>query len=210
MTTKPRLQPLRKLLIALADDERSSLRALEEFTRKLGHFPVILEKNGPDLVKQCLEHPNLDMVITDVRMEGEYDGLEAIHRIQAAKLIPAIACTVSTNDRAFLNRWGESEHFFCIEPIPKPVSFETLQFQIEKVRKQYVKYMKMRSQLTTLEQAIDDKVIIGRAVEDKYEREGKSPRETYGEIRMAARERGISMGDYIRFTWPYLDPKKKK
>lgn len=67
--------------IVVADDEPSLGDLLADLLRRLGH-DVIVERSGEAALSACAESTP-DLVVLDVGMPGEVDGLEATRRLRA-------------------------------------------------------------------------------------------------------------------------------
>jgi NtrC-family two-component system response regulator AlgB len=78
--------------ILIVDDQRTVRVALSQAIRAEGHEAVTVDSGGVALSK--LQEDRYDLVVLDLRLEGESDGLEYLARLQ--KIIPGIAVVIST------------------------------------------------------------------------------------------------------------------
>ncbi|HBR05830.1 MAG TPA: two-component system response regulator, partial [Desulfovibrio sp.] len=78
--------------ILVVDDERVIGMALTASLGRLGYVSAGLAGNGEEAVRLCGEkHP--DLVLMDVRLQGEMDGVEAAERINRLFGTPIIFLT---------------------------------------------------------------------------------------------------------------------
>lgn len=71
-----------KLNIMLADDSILILRKLEAILGDMGHNIVAKAKNGKDAIELYEQH-NPDMLILDITMPGEFDGIQVCREIKS-------------------------------------------------------------------------------------------------------------------------------
>jgi CheY-like chemotaxis protein len=100
--------------ILIAEDERLVARDLERRLRRLGYTVVALVATGPDAIYQAAEH-RPDLVMMDISLQGEMDGIEAAGFIRTRQDIrivymsaytdqPTLARAQSTDPAAFLEK----------------------------------------------------------------------------------------------------------
>ncbi len=78
--------------ILLVDDELVTLQYLKELLRHIGHDVAGTAKSGPMAVKTARE-TKPDLVLMDIYMPGEYNGIEAARIIEAELDIPVVFLT---------------------------------------------------------------------------------------------------------------------
>ena len=84
---------VRKLRVAIADDNSKALRRLWKTLKVLGHFVVISVNDGKSLVKYCRK-TKPDLIITDLNMP-RMNGLEAVEAICREMPVPVILVSES-------------------------------------------------------------------------------------------------------------------
>ena len=120
--------PLRdKPVILIAEDDESNLFYLQALLNKK-HVSVISAINGKQAVDQCREHPEISLVLMDIKMPV-MNGLQATSEIKTfRKELAIIACTafgMSGDEKNALNAG-------CDDYLTKPISRSTL---INKLKK---------------------------------------------------------------------------
>ncbi|MEI6436655.1 MAG: response regulator, partial [Bacteroidota bacterium] len=117
-----------KIPVALiAEDDESNRFYLESILTKLA-IKVILVPNGKEAVNQCREHPEISLILMDLKMPV-MDGFEATGAIRSFwKYVPIIAITAfaMSDDKKRALDAG------CDDYLPKPVNKEDL---IEKLKR---------------------------------------------------------------------------
>jgi len=94
--------------ILIVDDEPMILELAEEFLQRLG-YKVLTAGNGKQALKKLAEHPNIDLLFTDVLMPGGINGYELAE--QAVESYPDIKVLLTSG---YTNRAGThnaQEHF---------------------------------------------------------------------------------------------------
>jgi two-component system cell cycle sensor histidine kinase/response regulator CckA len=83
--------------ILIAEDERLIAADLQRRLARLGHTVVALAASGKEAVKQSLALQP-DVVLMDIRLQGEMDGVEAARRIHASVAIPVVFMTAYVDE----------------------------------------------------------------------------------------------------------------
>ncbi len=117
--------------ILVADDE-ADLEVLirQKFRQKIRDqkYEFVFALNGKDALQKMLEHPNVDIVLSDINMP-EMDGLTLLTKIgEASPLVKAVMVSAygdMDNIRTAMNRGA-------FDFVTKPVNFEDLELTMEK------------------------------------------------------------------------------
>jgi response regulator NasT len=103
------------LRIAVADHEPEMRRFLYRVLTYEGHEVVVVAETGRQLIHECMrEHP--DLVITDYTMP-DIDGIEAIHAITNAEIVPAILVSGRSSREILARAARELVFAFLVKPI---------------------------------------------------------------------------------------------
>ncbi|MBN2683589.1 MAG: PAS domain S-box protein [Bacteroidales bacterium] len=91
--------------ILVADDEEDNIILLQEMLEK-NKFSLILARNGEEAVEQAIKHPEIDLILMDIKMPLK-NGMDATKEIKALRSnLPIIAQTafaLSTEREEILN-----------------------------------------------------------------------------------------------------------
>jgi CheY-like chemotaxis protein len=114
--------------ILIVEDERLIARDLERRLQRLGYTVVALVATGPEAIYQALEH-RPDLVLMDIRLQGEMDGIEAAGFIRTHLGIRIIYMSAYV-DQATLTRAQATDPAAFLH---KPFSEFTLQQTLRQV-----------------------------------------------------------------------------
>jgi CheY-like chemotaxis protein len=83
--------------ILIVEDERLIAVDLQRRLTRLGHTVVALAASGVEAIQQALAlHP--DVVLMDIRLQGDMDGVEAAQQIHASAAIPVVFMTAYVDE----------------------------------------------------------------------------------------------------------------
>jgi|MTBAKSStandDraft_1061840.scaffolds.fasta_scaffold00006_356 signal transduction histidine kinase len=101
--------------ILVVDDERVIGMALTASLGRLGYVSAGLAGNGEEAVRLCGEkHP--DLVLMDVRLQGEMDGVEAAERINRLFGTPIIFLTAFWDEETVTRAKRSGPYAFLVKP----------------------------------------------------------------------------------------------
>ncbi len=112
--------------ILIAEDEGIVALDLGMHLRALGYQVVAIVKSGQAAVRQAAM-TNPDLIVMDVRLKGELDGIEAAEIISSRLHVPVIFCSALA-DKGTVDRARAVKHAGYVV---KPFSREKLQSAIE-------------------------------------------------------------------------------
>jgi PAS domain S-box-containing protein len=123
---------LRKIGILVVEDERIIALNLKENLESLGYSVVAIAASGEKAVEKATQlHP--DLVLMDIRLQGNLDGIQAAQQIWENLSIPVIYVT-GHSDQSTLERAKITAPFGYIL---KPVKERELYVAIETARERY-------------------------------------------------------------------------
>jgi signal transduction histidine kinase len=97
---RPAATPSAKILVV--EDEHLVALDIQLRLERMGHFPIVVY-SGEDAIEQAAE-TDFDLVLMDIKLKGELDGIDAARRLRAAHDLPIIYLTAyadnHTIDRA--------------------------------------------------------------------------------------------------------------
>jgi CheY-like chemotaxis protein len=112
-------EPVKKILI-VEDDMIISL-VVENMIKKLGHDLVGKAASGEDAIKLAEEHEP-DIILMDIRLKGDIDGIEAVTRIKE-KIDTAVIYLTGNSDKVNYDRAKATN---CVDLISKPFTIGEL------------------------------------------------------------------------------------
>jgi CheY-like chemotaxis protein len=116
--------------VLIVEDEIVIALSLESVLKTMGYMVTGIAMSGEDAIKQTMEsYPAL--VLMDITLAGQMDGIEAASQIVEKLCIPIIFLT-GYSDEISLNRLAEIDHYGVLQ---KPINEATLKLSIEKALK---------------------------------------------------------------------------
>jgi len=104
---------------------------MERFINKLGHTVLATVSEGTAAVQSALKLKGVDLIIMDIRLSDDVDGIEAMKEIRKQSDVKVIYVTGNTEEHT-RERASETKFEAFIE---KPVTPEKLEEAIEKAFK---------------------------------------------------------------------------
>ena len=117
----------KKRVLIVEDDMIISL-VIENMVKELGHEVVGKATSGDEAINLASEHKP-DLVLMDIRLKGEMDGIEAVTIIKN-KIETAVIYLTGNSDRVNYDRARETEF---IDLITKPFTISDLTKSLELV-----------------------------------------------------------------------------
>lgn len=113
--------------ILLVEDDGVQQIIMTRFIEKLGHTVLATVSEGETAVKSALKLKNVDLIIMDIRLGDDLDGIDAMKRIRKKSNVKVIYVTGNT-EMMTKKRAKETNYEAFIE---KPVTIEKLKKAID-------------------------------------------------------------------------------
>lgn len=107
--------------VLIVEDEMIISLLIERMVKNLGHEVVGKVSSGEEAVSTALEH-DPDIILMDIRLKGEIDGIDAMLQIHKTNHVPVIF--ISGNTDAIQNDKIEQTDY--VEFLSKPITFSEL------------------------------------------------------------------------------------
>ncbi len=114
--------------ILIAEDELLVATVTRKKLECCGYRVCCISKTGRDTIRCAFEN-DPDLMIVDIYLEDEIDGIEAVKEIHRSKFIPVIITTAS-NDSSTQERASEAN---ILRYLNKPYRFEDLLQTIDSI-----------------------------------------------------------------------------
>jgi signal transduction histidine kinase len=122
-----------KTRVMVVEDERIVALNLERRLTKLGYEISSLATSGSQAL-QAIERDKPDVVLMDVNIEGEIDGIETASRIPNVYNIPVIYLTAYSEEATLQRARGTRPYGFLLKPISERELHATIQMVLERRR----------------------------------------------------------------------------
>jgi two-component system, response regulator PdtaR len=130
-----------KISILLVEDEAILAMEMSETLEMEGYNVVDTASNGRRAL-EIFQHEPIDLLICDINIKGDWDGIETVQHIIAVRPVPVIYLTALA-DKDTIER---AKHTFPAAYIPKPYNLTSLRISIEMALNNFA----LRSSATTL------------------------------------------------------------
>ncbi len=124
---------LNKARILIAEDESIIALDLKSSVRSLGYEVVDIVASGKDAVSSAREK-NPDLVLMDISLPGEMDGIEACGCILNALDIPVIYITAHTDTATFQRAQKTNPYGYLIKPIGINDLYSAMEMAVSRYR----------------------------------------------------------------------------
>jgi CheY-like chemotaxis protein len=114
--------------VLIVEDEHLVARDLERRLRRLGYTIVAFVTTGTEAVHHALEH-RPDLVLTDIRLRGEMDGIEAIQSIRKRLNVRVIYLSAYIDEATLARAQATHPDAF----LDKPFNASSLQATLQRV-----------------------------------------------------------------------------
>ncbi|MGM0506556.1 MAG: response regulator [Bacteroidota bacterium] len=114
--------------ILIVEDNQVLSFMLQRMVERLGHHVMGMVTRGEEAVSIASEEP-CDLILMDIMLLGEMDGIEAYKQIRKVKTIPVIYTTGNSDPH---NRQRASDLGFH-DFLTKPISFQELTRSIDQL-----------------------------------------------------------------------------
>jgi CheY-like chemotaxis protein len=112
--------------ILIVEDERLVARDLERRLRRMNYMVVAIAATGLEAIQQALEH-RPDLVLMDIRLQGEMDGITAAAFIRTHLNIQVIYLSAYVDEMTLERAQGTSPAAFLRKPFNEYDLRQTLQ-----------------------------------------------------------------------------------
>lgn len=124
--------------IQIVEDEEAVVEVLEEFVRSIGHLVASSSSTGKDALYYAGEM-RPDLVLMDIGLEGELDGIQTAKQIKSLHNIPVVFVTGYLDDET-IERAKQAEPMgYILKPVDLQELRVTIEFSIFKHRLQLEK-----------------------------------------------------------------------
>ncbi|MEW5815719.1 MAG: SpoIIE family protein phosphatase [Spirochaetota bacterium] len=121
--------------IMVVEDEGLVAEEIKEDLENLGYTVPTVAFSGDDAVKKVLEN-EIDLVLMDIRLKGQMDGIDAAEQIRNMLDIPIIYLTAYSDD-ATLNRAKITDAFgYILKPVEERYLYAAVEMALNKSRQE--------------------------------------------------------------------------
>ncbi len=174
---------IKKLRIAVDDDEADMRDFFERMLPKCGHQVVAVAETGLQLVEHC-RRLQPDLVITDIKMP-DMDGIAASDAICAERPVPVILVS-AYHDTQLIDR-ATADHVMGY--LVKPIGQADLEPAIAIAVRRFQQFEDVRREASDLRQALSDRKVIELAKGILMKATGADEKDAFRRLQELANER---------------------
>jgi NtrC-family two-component system response regulator AlgB len=139
--------------ILIVDDQRSIRLTSAQAVRAEGHEADTADSGRVALLK--LQEERYDLVLLDLRMEGEADGLDCLARMQkVAPQLPVVICTAHASIETAVEAMRRGAHDYLEKPFT-PEQLRQLLVRVDKARRLRQRVDELEQRVATTAPALD-------------------------------------------------------
>lgn len=102
--------------IMIVEDERIVALDVRAMVRRLGHEVCAMTGSGEEALR-LLPGAGPDLILMDIMLEGELDGVETTRRIRSNRRIPVIFASAYSDERTRLRAYETEPSAFLVKPL---------------------------------------------------------------------------------------------
>lgn len=115
--------------VLIVEDDRVLSLMLSRMVERIGHDVVDTLTRGENAV-ETLQKNGVDLVLMDIMLEGEIDGIDAMQQIRIHSDVNVIYVT-GNSDNSTIERAKETNY---VEYLVKPIVYDQLKQAISKIK----------------------------------------------------------------------------
>src|SRR3990172_8435104 len=119
-----------KKILIIEDEPIIALNILNLLEMK-GYMVAPLAANGKEAVDLALEHKP-DLILADIMLPGDMDGISAVEEIQKARDIPVVYLTAHSNEALFGRAKATRPYGYLIKPLNQSDIHSTVDLALHK------------------------------------------------------------------------------
>lgn len=183
------MNSIESLKITIADDEPRMRDYLWKSLERLGHTVVSGARTGRELVDQCQEHEP-ELVICDIKMP-DMDGIDAADMIYRRRPVPIILVSAYHDDELIRRACRQHVMAYLVKPIKDTDLRPAITIALERFRE----FSTLRSEASTLKQALEDRKTIERAKGILMKRTGLEESEAFRRLQKLASSKSQKLAE---------------
>jgi CheY-like chemotaxis protein len=121
--------------ILLVDDDSDFSKMLEDLLREIGYTVIGIAANGEQAIAMAGREHNLDLILVDIHIDGDMDGIETARKIRGLYGTPTIFMTAHADDETILRVVMTESDGYLVKPINRQELFANIEMAIHKKRR---------------------------------------------------------------------------
>lgn len=118
-------------LILIVEDDRLTALDLATTLRKIGYRVADPVATGAEAIEKAFEL-NPDLIIADISLEGDLDGIETVKKIQKLMDVPVVYFTAYSTPQMFQRARQTNLHGYLVKPVTPDDLYTTLETALQR------------------------------------------------------------------------------
>lgn len=131
--------------VLIVEDEMISAKSLEKRLKFLGYVVVGSEVSGEGAFDRAIE-TRPDLILMDVVLKGEMDGIDAATRIRQVFDVPVVYLTASSDDKTLKRALATTPFGYLLKPVQESVLRLTIEVALSKHRAEREENLKRQAE----------------------------------------------------------------
>jgi PAS domain S-box-containing protein len=128
---KDNLKPTEKIKIMIVEDELIVAKNIENHLRKIGYEVIAIVDSGEEAIARAAE-TKMDLVLMDIKLTGEIDGVEAARQINNRFQTPVVYLTAYADDETLQRAKVTAPFGYIIKPFESKKLHTTIEIALYK------------------------------------------------------------------------------
>lgn len=119
--------------VLVVEDERIVARSIANRLQQLGHDVIAIVDSGEAAIQQAHATPP-DLILMDIVLQGDINGIEAAERIQAALSVPVVYLTAYADDHTLDQAKGTETYGYILKPFREQIFDATVEMALKRAQ----------------------------------------------------------------------------
>ncbi|MCQ2973389.1 MAG: response regulator [Bacteroidales bacterium] len=121
--------------ILIVEDDKMLCTIFQMFIQELNYEIVAIVRSGEDAIKACNMYNNIDVILMDIHLDGNIDGVETAKLISKTHSIPIVFITGDSSPETINSATLENVYGFMTKPVYKRNLGVNIEYAIAKYKK---------------------------------------------------------------------------
>lgn len=121
--------------ILIVEDDKMLCTIFQIFIQELEYDIVSIVRTGEDAIEACENHPDIDIILMDIHLDGQIDGVETVNRINDFRNIPVVFITGDSSSQTIESATIDNVYGFMMKPVYKRNLGVALEYALAKFKK---------------------------------------------------------------------------
>lgn len=124
-----------KTSILIVEDDFIVAKVIEKSLIEIGYRIAGMVSSGPEAI-EAVRQEQPDLVLMDINLQGDMDGITAAERIQSQRSIPVVFLTAFSDQKTFSRALETAPYGYIIKPFQTNTLATTIEVALNKYRKE--------------------------------------------------------------------------